>query len=178
MMVILRSEDYTERSKMDIPANFPYMKAFQAGRPVHNSDEFSRRHPRMDRGHRAKIFAPFAALDGFGGAIRTKNIVYIPPVELSEDEKAELNHRLCILSELTSSGKSARANQTEVSVEYYVPCDDPYHDSYGIGGTYQTEVGICWRVDQVLQTILIGSTLIRFDAIRKIESSIFEEDSI
>ena len=163
---------------MDIPANFPYMKAFRAGRPVHNHDDFSKRHPRMDRGHRAKIFAPFDALDGFGGAIRTKNIVYIPPVELSEDEKAELNNRLCRLAELTASGKSAKDNQAEISVEYYVPCNDPYHDAYGVGGTYETETGICWRVDDVFQTILVGNAMIRFDDIRRIEGPIFEEDEL
>ena len=163
---------------MDIPANFPYKNAFLAGRPVHNHDDFARRHPKMNRGHRAKIFAPFAALDGFGGAIRTKNVEYIPPVELSDEEKNELNRRLCVLSELTSSGASARANHTEVSVEYYVPCSDPYHDAYGVAGTYQIETGVCWRVDGVFQTILVGSNRIRFDAIRRIESSIFEEDAI
>ena len=163
---------------MDIPANFPYMKAFRAGRPVHNHDDFSKRHPRMDRGHRAKIFTPFDALDGFGGAIRKKNIVYIPPVELSEDEKAELNSRLCKLAELTASSASAKENQPEISVEYYVPCNDPYHDAYGVGGTYETETGICWRVDDVFQTIMVGNAVIRFDDIRRIDGAIFEEDEL
>ena len=34
-------------------------------RPDHNGDDFSRIHPKMRRGNRAKIFAPFDALSGF-----------------------------------------------------------------------------------------------------------------
>ena len=40
------------------------------GRPRHGAgDEFRLRHPAMDVGHRAKIFAPFDALAGFRDAI-------------------------------------------------------------------------------------------------------------
>ena len=134
---------------MDIPANFPYMKAFRAGRPVHNHDDFSKF---IDRRLNA--------------------------VQLSEDEKAELNSRLCKLAELTASSASAKENQPEISVEYYVPCNDPYHDAYGVGGTYETETGICWRVDDVFQTIMVGNAVIQFDDIRRIDGAIFEEDEL
>ncbi len=163
---------------MDIPANFPYMYAFRAGRPKHDQDDFSRRHPKMPRGHRAKIFAPFAALDGFGGAVLTKNTVYVPPVELSEDEKTVLDQRLRVLAEKTSTGALARKNRMEVTVTYYVPCKDPYHDAYGVGGTYESVTGICWRVDDVFKTILVGDTRIQFDCIRTIEGKSFEEDDL
>ena len=35
-------------------------------RPEHINDDFSHRHPKMRRCDRAKIFAPYAALRGFG----------------------------------------------------------------------------------------------------------------
>ena len=161
---------------MDIPANFPYKRAFLAGRPVHNQDDFSRKHPKMARGHRAKIFAPFAALDGFGGQIKTKDVVYIPPVELGEDEKRELNRKICFLADVTSSGKHIHESQIEVTAEYYVPCSDPYHDAYGVAGTYETTTGLCWRVDDVYKRLYIGDTMIRFDNLRRLESPSFEEE--
>ena len=160
---------------MDIPANFPYSKAFRAGRPVHDHDEFSRKHPKMARAHRAKIFAPFAALDGFGGAIKTKDTVYVLPTELSDDEKAVIDSRLRVLAGLTQSGTLARSNKVEVTVEYYIPCKDPYHDAYGVAGTYKSVTGICWKVDGVFQTILVGDTLIQFDCIRTVDGQVFEE---
>ena len=49
-----------------IPEDFPYKEAARRGRPQHGElDEFRRKHPAMDVGKRAKIFAPFAALRGF-----------------------------------------------------------------------------------------------------------------
>ena len=55
---------------MPMPADFRHRDLFYASRPVHQKfDEFSLRHPKMDTGHRAKIFAPFDALRGFSDAI-------------------------------------------------------------------------------------------------------------
>ncbi len=55
---------------MPMPSDFKYKEAFLAGRPRHaRTDRFRIRHPAMDCGKRAKIFAPFDALKGFGDAI-------------------------------------------------------------------------------------------------------------
>ncbi len=57
-------------STMKMPVNFRYREVFLKGRPVHDRlDPFRIRHPRMERGRRAKIFAPFDALKGFSEAI-------------------------------------------------------------------------------------------------------------
>ena len=50
--------------------SFPYLRVLLQGRPSHGEDP---KHPPMDRGHRAKIFAPFDALDGFSSEIREKD---------------------------------------------------------------------------------------------------------
>ena len=51
---------------MPMPSSFAHQEALQHGRPKHcRNDEFWIRHPPMDQGHRAKIFAPFDALRGF-----------------------------------------------------------------------------------------------------------------
>ena len=56
--------------KMAMPANFPYREVFLKGKPQHDScDPFLSRHPGMDVGKRAKIFAPFDALAGFDDAL-------------------------------------------------------------------------------------------------------------
>ena len=53
-----------------MPEGFPYRELFLKGRPCHSqTDPFRIRHPSMDIGRRAKIFAPFDALCGFKEAI-------------------------------------------------------------------------------------------------------------
>ena len=55
---------------MAMPGNFRYRDVFLKGKPRHDRyDPFRIRHPRMDRGKRAKIFAPFDALKGFREAV-------------------------------------------------------------------------------------------------------------
>ena len=49
-----------------IPLTFPYILLLFCGAP-----SFSR--PRMPRDRRAKLFAPFDALDGFSDTIRDRN---------------------------------------------------------------------------------------------------------
>ena len=55
--------------KVDL--SFPYVRVLVRGRPEHR--ESFPKHPPMDCGHRAKIFAPFDALDGFSAMIRQKD---------------------------------------------------------------------------------------------------------
>ena len=58
---------------MPMPASFSHKAVFRCGRPQHRKyDSFWIRHPPMDTGHRAKLFAPFAALRGFDEYIVSK----------------------------------------------------------------------------------------------------------
>ncbi|MBO4887469.1 MAG: hypothetical protein J5589_04050 [Firmicutes bacterium] len=55
---------------MEMPALFRYREVAMKGKPKHDRfDSFSIRHPQMDVGKRAKIFAPFDALKGFDDAV-------------------------------------------------------------------------------------------------------------
>ena len=57
--------------ELPMPAGFKYRDTFLQGRPCHTvPDPFRIRHPVMDIGRRAKIFAPFDALRGFQDALR------------------------------------------------------------------------------------------------------------
>ena len=68
-----------------------YAKLIYMPRPVSNRRK-------MDVGHRAKQFAPFAALRGFEESVRKKEILYEPRKELSEEKKQELGRKLQYLS--------------------------------------------------------------------------------
>ncbi len=170
-MISFVQPSYIEIDNVSVPLNFPYLNAFLQGEPQHFGDEFSMKHPRMERGKRAKIFAPFDALDGYGDAVRSKNVVYVDKVELDESEKEELNRRLSILQNLTYNRRMAKKNRVIVSVTYYVPCSDENNFAFGIQGEYRKATGMVWRVDtDVAQTITLGTTTIQFQDITKIES--------
>ena len=64
-----------------IDSSFPYWQTLTEGRPV------DRTHRRMDLVHRAKIFAPFNALEGYAELIREVNRSFDEP----EPEKTEPN---------------------------------------------------------------------------------------
>ena len=149
-----------------VPVDFPYLNALLLGRPRHTMDDFSFRHPQMDQGKRAKVFAPFDALDGYGESISEKNTVYTDKIILDESEKEELNRRLTILHHLTYNSRLAKANRVIVTVEYYIPCTDEHSFACGLRGQYRTEIGVVWKVDmEVGKTITVNQKMIAFDDI-------------
>ena len=154
--------------KPTLPPHFPYTAVFLHGRPRHEDDEFSRAHPPMDRGRRAKIFAPFDALDGYGTAIRAKNALYVDKIALSEDEKAEINRRLTVLRSRIPAGRRSGGAMPEVRATYYVPCADRNSDAFGRKGRYETVRGPCARVDDTARALTVGSTVIRFEDLLQI----------
>ena len=154
-----------------IPPKFPYAAVFLHGRPRHDGDDFSRAHPPMERGKRAKIFAPFDALDGYGTAIRTKRAVYVEKICLSADERAEINRRLSLLRDRIPAGVKSGGVLPEVRATYYVPCGDRNHDAFGIRGTYETVRGPCRSVDGEAGILTVGNTAIRFDDLLSVRSA-------
>ena len=110
---------------MAMPADFRYRDVFLKGKPQHDRfDLFRIRHPSMDVGRRAKIFSPFDALKGFNEAIASKDVLYRERVELSDEDRTELDRRLRILKGLTYNGNMARKNRVKITVLFYVPCLD------------------------------------------------------
>ncbi len=154
---------------MPMPADFEYRDVFLKGRPVHQPwDAFRLRHPSMEAGRRAKIFAPFDALAGFDEAVANKEVLYEFRREISEDEKEELDRRLGILHRLTWNSRLARENAVPVSVTYYVPCEDPDSAAYGYRGRYVTVSGICRGVG--LRDLTVENTRIPLADIAALES--------
>ena len=152
-----------------VPVDFPYLNTLLLGRPRHTMDDFFFRHPQMDQGKRAKVFAPFDALDGYGESISEKNTVYTDKIILDESEKEELNRRLTILHHLTYNSRLAKANRVIVTVEYYIPCTDEHSFACGLRGQYRTETGVVWKVDMDgTRTIRVDQTPVPFDDILSI----------
>lgn len=110
---------------MAMPSDFAYRDVYAKGKPRHDKyDWFSILHPNMDRGKRAKIFAPFDALKGFSELIGSKQNVYCFKKQLNEDEQNELNRRLTVLKNLTYNSRMARQNRVLITATYYAPCTD------------------------------------------------------
>lgn len=75
---------------MPFQATHKYDDIINLSRPVSG-------HPRMELKDRAKIFSPFAALKGYEEAVQDKRKLRVNRVELSDEEKEELNRKLCRL---------------------------------------------------------------------------------
>ena len=157
---------------MTMPVDFRYRDVFLRGKP-----KTPARHPAMDTGHRAKIFAPFAALRGFDQAVLSKDVQYTDRVRLDEEEMEELNRKLGILRELTHNDKAARQIRPVCSITYFVPCADKNNPAYGYRGQYQTVTDVVWNVDPVRRNVLVGKMRIPMRFIRSIEADdLFDDD--
>lgn len=158
---------------MPMPRNFPDRLLFLKGRPRHDrNDDFWWKHPPMDRVHRAKIFSPFDALDGFDAEIDKKQILYHEKKILSEDERDTLNEKIGRLYSLTYNSRAARRNRPQATIQYFAPCMDPHNDWYGRGGNYKTITGTIKKVDALVsRTLTIDDETIRIDDISEISFS-------
>ena len=91
---------------------------------------------------RAKQFMPFAALKGYGIALREKERIVVPKKELSEDYQEELDFKL----------RQVRKNDM-VTVVYF-------HE-----GEYLKVTGMVSRLDVAARVLKVVNTKISFDDI-------------
>lgn len=98
----------------------------------------------MPMSDRAAQFSPFAALTGYGDAIDETARLTDARIELSEEERAELDYKQQYLSTLDSP---------MVTVTYFVP------DSRKSGGAYVTHTGVLKRVDEVERMVVFKDGL-------------------
>ena len=114
----------------------------------------SARHPRMPMADRAAQFSPFAALVGHGAAIRETARLTDQKMELTEDEKAVLDEKLCLL--LATGG--------EAVFTYFLP------DKTKTGGAYVTAAGSIKKLDLLeRRVVLTGGAVIPLEDILEIE---------
>ena len=167
----MNEHGYDDIGETDKSIDSEYIQISEKGKPQHTKfDDFYRKHPFMDVGKRAKIFAPFAALRGFEGCILDKEVQYQPKIILDEEVKDEIAHQLEMLHGLTINSRAARKNHVVVSVTYFIPCSDKNHEAYGYYGQYVTITGVCKKVDsEITKTIIVEKVAIPLDDIYKIE---------
>ena len=114
----------------------------------------SAKHPRMPMADRAAQFSPFAALVGHGAAIRETARLTDRKIELTEEEKAVLDEKLCLL--LDTGG--------EAVFTYFLP------DEKKNGGAYVTAVGSIKKLDLLKRrVVLTGGAVIPLEDISEIE---------
>lgn len=101
---------------------------------------------KMSRQERAKQFMPFSALKGYELALREKERVVVPKMELSEDYREELDYKL----------HQIKKNDM-VSVVYF--CKDEY----------LKVTGMVSRIDESARVLKIVNTRIDFGDIYDIE---------
>lgn len=98
---------------------------------------------RMTMAERAAQFSPFAALTGYEGVIRETGRTTEQRADLSEDEKAMLDHKQQII---LSALKQNR--QPLVTVTYFQP------DKKKDGGEYITFTGTVKTADQIANALV------------------------
>ncbi len=106
---------------------------------------------KMSREDRAKQFMPFAALKGYPDALRKKEKIIVPKIELSEESKEELDWKL----------RQVQKNDI-VTVVYF------YRDEY------LRITGMVSRIDETARVLKIVNTKISFENLYDIrqESSV------
>ena len=115
----------------------------------------SARHPRMSMTDRAAQFSPFAALTGHGAAIQETARLTDRKIELTEDEKAVLDEKLCLL--LDAGG--------EAVFTYFLPDEKKKN-----GGAYVTAAGSIKKLDLLeRRVILTDGAIIPVEDILEIE---------
>ena len=167
----MNEHGYDDIGETDKAIDSEYIQISEKGKPQHTKfDDFYRKHPFMDVGKRAKIFAPFAALRGFEGCILDKEVQYQPKIILDEEVTDEIAQQLEVLHRLTINSRIARKNHVVVSVTYFIPCSDKNHEAYGYYGQYVTVTGVCKKVDSVItKATIVEKVAIPLDDIYKIE---------
>ena len=123
----------------------------------------SKNRPHMSNNDRAAQFAPFAGLVGFGESISEASRLTECFVELSEEEKQELDRKFHILEEHLKE-------QPEVQIEYFV------QDEKKSGGAYVSTTAVIRRVDLVEHLLIAADKRsFSFHDIRDLESPLFKE---
>jgi len=118
--------------------------------------------PRMSRADRAAQFSPFAALSGYGDAVKETARLTGQRIELDESAKAALDEKLRLLAEVIE-------DRPEAAITYFLP------DRKKAGGEYVTATGQVKKVDAVAQELVMANgRIIPIADIIEVESRLFQ----
>lgn len=114
------------------------------------------KHEPMPISDRAAQFSPFAALTGYGDAIDETARLTDHRIELSEEQRAELDYKQQYLATLDAP---------TVTVTYFVP------DERKTGGAYVTHTGTLKRIDELERMMVFADgARVSLDEVIAIES--------
>ncbi len=133
--------------------------------------EFKRKN-RMARENRAKIFAPFAALKGYGKAIAERQKITVAKAELAEDTKEELDLKIQILLD-----RLWNDDHPVVTLVYFNSRENSHTENEKCGeqeGQYIKVTGMLTKIDIPRLTIQIVNQTLSLGDIYSIESDIFD----
>lgn len=108
---------------------------------IYMPHHISKKYPQMPLLDRAAQFAPFAALTGYGAAIKESERQTAAAPSLSQEQIDEINQTLFSLTDLLPA---------EVMITYFVP------DALKSGGTYHNKTGILKRIDADNQVLVFS----------------------
>ena len=111
----------------DIKNDFPYIDILYLEHPT------SKKHPRQSRESRAGQFSPFAALTGYGEAVKEVSRYTSKKIELEEEEKQKLD-------EIIQKIKNNREDNM-IKITYFEK------DKKKDGGKYKESKGVFHKVD-------------------------------
>ena len=140
---------------MNTPENFEYKDILYRSRP--DSAESRRRHPRMTRAARAKLFSPFAALKGFDETVNAKSRIYETRRSPASDLAEQNDRILRLIENALSEGRHPSA-----SVCFFVPVEDERH------GEYRTVSGTVTSLNRQSGSLRVGTVNIPLQDIQKI----------
>ncbi len=123
---------------------------------------FVSKHPRMSIYSRAAQFAPFAALSGYGEAIREEARVTYDKLSLDDDLSDEINRKIQIISDNIK-------NKPVACFKCYVS------DKYKDGGNYVLVKGMVKKIDKYRGVIILDNDEVIIDNIIDISSDMFGE---
>ncbi|MCI9146849.1 MAG: YolD-like family protein [Hungatella sp.] len=127
---------------------------------IHLPHHVSAVHPQMPLEERAAQFSPFAALTGFGDALRETARVTDEFVRPDEDNRTSLDGKLCMLKEHIKE-------RPEVTVTYFKP------DARKAGGAYETMTGNLKKIDTYgRRLVMADGTEIPVEYIVRIEVTV------
>lgn len=128
---------------------------------IHLPHHVSAVHPPMPMEVRAAQFSPFAALTGYGDAIRETGRLTEERVELEEDEAGDLDRKLRVLQERIG-------DRPEITVAFFQP------DARKSGGAYLTATGRIRKIDMFERRLVLeDGTRIPLEAVTGLEGGLF-----
>ncbi len=163
-----RNEVY-QVGMMQCPENFRYRSVLERGKPVHNGDYFSLRHPKMACSKRAKLFAPFAALSGFDEKIHAKEETLTPRRFPDPEEQEELNEKLRRLKELTMQARMQKQKPVQAEACFFVSMETERNNGFRELGVYETLRGSVTEVCCETQQLILEDRILRFEDLCRLE---------